>query len=191
MRGVTANSSLTVWTLGHGQRSFDEYVEMLTDYDIDVVVDVRSKPLTRFTPHFNRARLHPALEELGLRYVYLGDRLGGMPDRPEFYDAEGHTLYAPIARASWFVDGIAQVEGLAGAHTVALTCLEEEPERCHRHMLIGKALVDDGVAVGHIRHAGYSETQAELDARMGVTAASYIGAAWRSPIPMRGGHNKR
>lgn len=188
---MTANPPVTIWTLGHGQRSFDEYVEMLSDYDIQVVVDVRSKPVTRFTPYFNRLRLQDALEEVGFRYVYLGDKLGGMPDSSEFYDAEGRTLYAPIARQSWFADGIAQVEGLASARTVALTCLEEDPERCHRHLLLGKALTDRGAAVLHIRHAGYTETQAELDTRMGVTAASYVDEAWRSPIPMRGGHNRR
>lgn len=188
---VTAQTPLTIWTLGHGQRSFDDYVEMLTDYDIKAVVDVRSKPQTRFTPHFNRIRLQPALEEVGFRYTYLGDRLGGMPSGDKYYDKDSHTLYAAVSREPWFIAGIEQVERLAEAQNVALTCLEEEPERCHRHLLLGKILSDRGTLVDHIRHAGYTESQAELDEREGVTAASYTGAAWRSPMPMKGGHNKR
>lgn len=191
MSALKANSSLTIWTLGHSQRSFDEYVEMLTDYGIDTVVDVRSKPQTRFTPHFNRVRLQGALEEVDFRYVYLGDKLGGMPPQGEFYDTDGHTLYAPISCQPWFVDGLTKVERLARSHNVALTCLEEEPERCHRHVLLGKVLTDRGSEVQHIRHAGYIESQAELDERLGVTPASYVGDAWRSPIPMKGGHNRR
>jgi uncharacterized protein (DUF488 family) len=182
---------VTVWTLGHGQRSFDDYVEMLTDHDARVVVDVRSKPQTRFTPHFNRNRLTASLEEIGFEYVFLGDRLGGMPGKERYYDADGHTLYALISREPWFSDGIEQVEKLATAQNVVLTCLEEEPERCHRHLLIGKILADRGVDVQHIRHAGYSESQGELDDRMGVTPASFSAGAWRSPMPMKSGHNKR
>ena len=52
---------------------------------------------------------------------------------------------------------------------VALTCIEEDPERCHRHLLLGKTLTDRGADVQHIRHAGYLESQTELDERMCVT----------------------
>jgi uncharacterized protein (DUF488 family) len=181
---------LTIWTLGHSQRSFDEYVEILSDHGVELVVDIRSKPFTRFTPHFNRARLQPGLEELGLRYVFLGDKLGGMPNKDEYYDAEGHTRYALISRQPWFAAGIQEVEAFAATQSVALTCLEDEPERCHRHLLVGKALNDRGVDVEHIRHAGYTESQTELDARMNVTPAWYTDRAWRSPQPMKGGHGK-
>lgn len=190
MPRVTTEGPSTIWTLGHGQRSFDEYVEMLADHDIEVVVDIRSKPISRFKPHFNRDRLRPALEEIDIDYLFLGDKLGGMPKDDHFYDAAGHTLYAPLSRQPWFVDGIEQIEALAARKNVALICLEEDPERCHRHLLIGKTLADRGSDVQHIRHAGYVESQAELDERMGVTAASFTADAWRSPIPMRGGHGK-
>jgi uncharacterized protein (DUF488 family) len=183
-------SPQTIWTLGHGQRSFDEYVEMLADHDIKEVVDIRSKPLARFQPHFNRDRFRVALTEIDLEYRYLGDKLGGMPKADVYYDAEGHTLYAPLSSEPWFVAAIDEVARLGAKHGVALICLEEEPERCHRHLLVGKALSDRGVDVQHIRHAGYLESQQELDERMGVTAASYTGGAWRSPIPMQGGHGK-
>lgn len=190
MACVTPASPLTIWTLGHSQRTFDEYVEMLSDHEIKEVVDIRSKPVSRFKPHFNRDRLRAALEEIDVEYRFLGDRLGGMPKAETYYDAEGHTLYALLSREPWFVEAIDEVEGLARKHHVALTCLEEEPERCHRHLLVGKALADRGVDVQHIRHAGYLETQQELDDRMEVTAASYAADAWRSPLPMKGGHGK-
>jgi uncharacterized protein (DUF488 family) len=181
---------LTIWTLGHGRVTFDEYTEMLTDHEIKVVVDIRSKPVARFTPQFTRERLRPALEEVDFEYRFLGDKLGGMPGKDEYYDAEGHTQYGLVSREPWFIDGIEQLERLASAQNVALICLEEDPERCHRHLLLGKVLSDRGTEVQHVRHAGYIESQAELDERIGVTPAWYVGDAWRSPIPMRGGHGK-
>lgn len=187
---VTAAQPLTIWTLGHGQRTFDEYVEMLTDHDINEVVDIRSKPVSRFKPHFNRDRFRAALLEIDFEYRYLGDKLGGMPNSEAYYDAEGHTLYTLLSREPWFVDAIGELERLVAKHNVALTCLEEEPERCHRHLLVGKMLADRGIDVQHIRHAGYLETQQELDDRMDVTSASYAADAWRSPLPMKGGHGK-
>lgn len=187
---MTSAAPLTIWTLGHGQRSFDEYAEMLTDHDIEHIVDVRSKPVSRFKPHFNRDRLRAALTEVEFAYSYLGDKLGGMPSDDSYYDAAGHTLYAPLSREPWFIEAIDEIERLAATHNVAMTCLEEEPERCHRHLLLGKALTDRGIDIQHIRHAGYLESQQELDQRLGVTAASYADDVWRSPIPMRGGHGK-
>jgi uncharacterized protein (DUF488 family) len=189
MRRVSAKS-LTVWTLGHGMSEFDDYTEILADHDIELVIDIRSKPLMRFAPRFNRGRLAPALVDAGFQYVYLGDRLGGRPTGDRYYDDDGHTLYAPLNAESWFTEGIERVEQLAAEHNVALTCIEEEPERCHRHLLVGHALESRGTDVQHIRRAGYLESHAELDQRMGVTAASFIGGAWRSPMPMKGGHNR-
>ncbi len=169
---------------------FDDYTEILADHDIAMVVDIRSKPLMRFAPRFNQRNLEPALVDAGFRYVFLGDRLGGRPNGVQYYDSDGHTLYAPLSAELWFADGIERVEQLAADCNVALTCVEEEPERCHRHLLVGKVLSDRGTDVQHIRRAGYVESQAELDQRMGITAVSFVGGTWRSPMPMKGGHNR-
>lgn len=180
----------TIWTVGHGQRKFDEFTEILADHDIAVVIDIRSKPIVRFSPHFNQKQIEPALVDAGFQYLFLGDLLGGRPTGDRFYDADGHTAYDVVSGEPWFKQGIEQVEKLAATKNVALTCLEEKPEDCHRHLLVGKILTDRGAIVEHVRHAGYVETQAELDERMGVTAASFVGGAWRSPIPMKGGHGR-
>lgn len=182
---------LTVWTLGHAHHEFDHYVGLLQASDIELVIDVRSIPVIRFAPWYNRAALEPALVSRGIDYEYLGDELGGRPSGDEFYDSEGHTLYQPLSSLQSFKDGVAAVEERARGRKVALTCLEEEPERCHRYPLIGEVLTRHGAEVLHIRRDGKLETQQEVDQRLGVTQGSLFGGGvWRSPLPMKEGHNR-
>jgi uncharacterized protein (DUF488 family) len=183
-------ASTTVLTVGHGHSEFDDYLAQLHSHGVQMIVDIRSIPLIRFAPWFNRANLQPALTSAGIGYEFLGDRLGGRPEGDEFYDADGHTLYDPLSAKDWFIKGIERVEALAAGATVALTCLEEEPERCHRHPLLGRILTGRGTDVLHVRRSGTIESQADVDRRMGVHQGSLLGVAWRSPLPMRGGHNK-
>jgi uncharacterized protein (DUF488 family) len=186
-----ATPAVTLWTLGHGHSELDDYLALLADNSIDTVVDIRSIPTIRFAPWFSRANFEPALISSGLEYVYLGDRLGGRPHGDQYYDAEGHTLYEPVSAEPWFGEGIEQLETLATSGRVALTCLEEEPERCHRHPLLGRVLQDRGATVLHIRRSGLIESQADVDQRMGSLQTSLLAApVWRSPLPMHGGHNK-
>jgi|SRR5215213_3997090 len=186
-----AAPDLTIWTLGHGHSEFDDYLALLGDNSIETVVDIRSIPTIRFAPWFSRANLEPALISSGLNYVFLGDRLGGRPHGDRYYDAEGHTLYEEVNAERWFVEGIDRLQTLAASTRVALTCLEEEPERCHRHPLLGRVLKDRGADVLHIRRSGLIESQTDVDQRTGSLQTSLLDApAWRSPLPMHGGHNK-
>lgn len=189
MRRMVA-SVLTIWTVGHGHSEFDDYLSLLAANTIDTIVDIRSIPTIRFAPWFSRANLEPALVSAGVNYVFLGDRLGGCPQGDEYYDAEGHTLYEPLSAERWFVQGIEELEALAASNRVALTCLEEEPERCHRHPLLGRVLSERAAEVLHIRRTGQIETQADVDQRTGALQTSMLSQAWRSPLPMHGGHNK-
>ena len=49
------------------------------------VADVRSAPMSRFSPHFNKAALAASLAGQGIDYVFLGKALGGRPERAEMY----------------------------------------------------------------------------------------------------------
>jgi uncharacterized protein (DUF488 family) len=86
-----------VWTIGHSNHPLDRFVELVAGERIEFLVDVRSFPYSRFAPHFNREELDAAMSARGIRYLFLGDALGGRPDSEERYDAEGHALYQPMS----------------------------------------------------------------------------------------------
>lgn len=66
-----------VYTIGHSNRSMDEFVSILKEYDIRVVVDVRRFPTSRKYPWFSRDALEKRFKKEGLMYIWLGDLLGG------------------------------------------------------------------------------------------------------------------
>ena len=76
-----AISSLTIWTVGHSTRTSGEFIGLLRQYQIEILVDVRHFPGSRRFPHFNKAALHDALATAGIRYAHLSELGGRRPAR--------------------------------------------------------------------------------------------------------------
>ena len=66
----------TLYTIGHSTRTFDELVEALRAHSISTLVDIRSFPMSRRLPHFNRESLEKTLPEAGIHYIWMKE-LGG------------------------------------------------------------------------------------------------------------------
>jgi uncharacterized protein (DUF488 family) len=154
-----------LFTIGHSNQALEDFLDLLQQQGIEVVADVRTVPRSRYVPHFNAKPLAAALARRAIDYLSLGLELGGRPESDEFYDEQGHVLYGRLAVSPAFQEGIDRVLGEAASYRIALLCSEENPSRCHRHLLIGRVLRERGIAVSHIRGDGRLETEAELAAR--------------------------
>ena len=144
-------SSPPLYTIGYGARDLSAFIAALRRYAVAYLLDVRSRPYSRYKPDLSRERLEEHLRQAGIRYVYLGDALGGLPADRSCYDAEGKVDYAKVVERDFYRAGIerlvsAQAQGLA----VAVMCSEGKPEMCHRSKLIGKTLAARGLPVAHI-----------------------------------------
>lgn len=147
---MTTESAPPIYTIGYGDRDLDRFIAVLEANAIAYLLDVRSAPYSRFKPEFSKAALAKALADHGIRYVYVGDSLGGRPDDPTCY-VDGRVDYAIVRTKEFFRRGIARVEAAHRQHLrVALMCSEGRPEECHRTRLIGEALVAQGTPVVHI-----------------------------------------
>jgi len=144
----------TIWTVGHSRHELPALLGVLHGAGIEVVADVRSQPFSRYNPQFNRERLRAAMQEAGLGYVFLGTELGGRPPEPGLHDSQGRVRYGALARTERFSAGLRRLLAEADRHRVAVLCSEEDPRRCHRRLLIGRALVSHGICVRHIRGDG-------------------------------------
>ncbi len=156
----------TLFTIGYGARSIEEFLETLRHFDIAYVIDVRSKPYSRYKPDFSKDQLERHLQAVGIRYVFMGDTLGGRPNDRALYTDDDKVDYAKLRESKIFKEGIdrlkkAQSQGLR----VTLLCSEGRPEQCHRSHLIGQTLTDIGIPVTHIDENGDSFSQAEVTAR--------------------------
>ena len=177
-----------VFTIGHSNHESDVFVALLRKHGVDVVVDVRSAPYSRYLPQ-------EALRAAGIAYVFRGRELGGQPADRACYDADGRVMYDALAETAAFSEGIGfvldtvsvrpePVEGRTDtaphsmqrsetirertdtARRMALMCSEKEPLECHRTLLIAQTLAKSSVAVAHIHADGHLESHAEAMNRL-------------------------
>jgi uncharacterized protein (DUF488 family) len=156
MQSLSANLSESncrepLLTIGYGnQRSFDDFVALLLSHGVEYLVDVRTKPFSKFRPEFSQEPLAANLRRSGITYVSLGETLGGRPSDPTCY-TNGKVDYGKVRERDWFAEGLTRlVTGWREGHRIAIMCAELAPERCHRTKLVGEALVAQGVLVAHI-----------------------------------------
>src|SRR2546421_12049624 len=139
-----------IFSIGHGGHSRASFLEQLSRVDVSYVVDVRSMPYSRYQPEFSRESLDKLLAEKRVRYVFMGDLLGGRPKDEDCY-TEGKVDYTKTRSKDFFLRGIARlksayVQGLS----LCLLCSEAQPSQCHRAKLVSAALADEGVEVLHL-----------------------------------------
>ncbi len=157
-------ASPRVFTIGHSNHTVEHFLGLLKAHAIQVVVDARSQPYSKYATQFDHEALKPVLQAAGIRYLYLGKELGGRPEGDEFYDEEGHVFYDRVAATPLFQEGLARLERGIREYTVATLCAEENPAACHRRLLVSRVLLDHGFQVDHIRGDGRVQTEAEVAA---------------------------
>jgi uncharacterized protein (DUF488 family) len=91
-----------LYTIGHGNRKAPDFLALLKEYGIKYLVDVRSIPHSRFHPQFNRNALESFLSQHDIRYVFMGDELGGRPKDVSCYDMEGKIDYDRLKTKDFF-----------------------------------------------------------------------------------------
>ena len=148
----------TLHTIGHSTRSLDELVEALRAHSIRTLVDIRSFPMSRRLPHFNREFLEKALPDRGIRYVWLkslgGRRAKIRDDSPNIaLRNPSFRNYADYMLTPEFERGMAELISLAEHSPTAYMCAERLYFRCHR-MLVSDWLVAHGHEVLHIDGTG-------------------------------------
>ncbi|MGA9185588.1 MAG: DUF488 domain-containing protein [Candidatus Acidiferrales bacterium] len=144
---------LTVFTIGHSNRTWKEFLELLRAHGIKRVVDVRTIPRSRHNPQFNRETLATKLRSARIGYVHLR-KLGGLRharrDSPNMgWRNTSFRGFADYMQTADFEAGIARLIKLAKQKRSAVMCAEAVPWRCHRS-LIGDALVVRGIRVADI-----------------------------------------
>jgi uncharacterized protein (DUF488 family) len=144
----------TLYTIGHSTRSLDELVEAFQAHSIQTLADIRSFPMSRRLPHFNRESLEKSLPEAGIQYVWMKD-LGGRRKRSRDDSPnvalrnESFRNYADYMLTSEFERAIADLIKLGERSRTAYMCAERVYFRCHR-MLVSDWLMAHGHEVAHI-----------------------------------------
>ena len=154
-----------VFTIGHSNHEWDVFAALLAKHGVELLVDTRTSPVSRYAPWANARTLKARLGRAGLNYTFMGDSLGGKPSDGSCYRADGRPDYREIRTRTFFRDGIDALLEIAEGRSVVLMCAEEDPSKCHRRLLIEPALLDRGVDVRHIRGDGTVATSGTLGSK--------------------------
>lgn len=134
--------SLTLYTIGHSNHAIETFLDRLQRNQIQVVVDVRSYPMSRYNPQFNRETLRESLDQHGIDYVSRWHSSLGGRGNPEQH---------------LFDEGIQGVLELARTKRVAVMCSEGDHHKCHRHSKLTPVFEQLGATVIHILRSGEQE----------------------------------
>ena len=156
---------MDIYTIGHSNHTWVTFSALLEQHGIQILVDVRSRPYSRWAAFANRTRLPELLASEKIDYVFMGDALGGKPAERALYGADDLPDYALIAESESYRQGLKLLIALAKDSTAAIMCSEEDPSKCHRHLLIGPSVAEMGIGALHIRKDGVVLTSEELGAK--------------------------
>jgi uncharacterized protein (DUF488 family) len=168
-------SSQPLFTIGHSNHPIEHFLALLRRHGVEVVADVRSRPYSRFVPHFGKERLAHLLENEGLGYLFLGQELGGKPVRDD--PPQARLEYQARIEEPSFRRGIQTLLDAAADRRVALVCRERDPLDCHRLHLICRYLRPMALDIRHILPDGEVQAQQATERRL-------LAQAGKTEVPL-------
>ncbi len=148
-----------LFTIGHSTHPLDQFLALLAEHGIEVLVDIRRFPGSRKFPHFHQDQLVSTLPKAGIEYHWL-EALGGRRGQQANGSSKNLGLrnesfrnYADYMLTEEFREGVQQLLAIAAAKPTAFMCSESVFWRCHRR-LVSDFLLAEGITVQHIMPTG-------------------------------------
>jgi len=150
---VKTDVLVEIYTIGHSNRTPAEFVRLLKKYGIEVLVDIRKVPSSRFE-HFKSENLKRILENEGIEYIWMrklgGFRKKGLKDSPNIaIKSKGFRNYTDYMLSDEFEEAVNNLIKLAKERIVAIMCAERLFWQCHR-VFLSDYLFIKGFRVIHI-----------------------------------------
>lgn len=152
--------------MGYGNRGYEAFLGLLREHRFTHLVDVRSVPQSSYWEDFRRERLSYLLSQTEIKYVYMGDTLGGVENSPVLCKDPGSVDIEPLRKEPKLEKGVAKLIEAASdtRKRIVLMCGCLRPHKCHRSRLLGPALVERGVNYLHVGDEGTFVAQAQIEA---------------------------
>jgi uncharacterized protein (DUF488 family) len=147
----------TLFTLGYQQRTLDEFVSILVESSIDVLVDVRETAWSH-KPGFSKGAFQTSLAARGIEYIHA-DFAGN----PKWLRSNAASHRECLDWYSWYLGEFEEIvpaferllaEQLRRGKRVCVTCFERHADDCHRAILAAKWQARGARRVTHLATAG-------------------------------------
>ena len=156
-----------IYTVGHSTHEFSYFLTLLSAYQINCIVDVRSIPASGRNPQYNQGALQNNLQAEDIIYLHFGKEFGARQPSSTVQNEDGQVDFEKFRQTNAFQKGINQLEdGLEKGYNIALMCSESHPLDCHRFSMISNFLVDNGFEVHHILKDKTLVAHEEMEAEM-------------------------
>jgi len=158
----------TVYSIGHGTATAEEFTRTLTDAGVRLLTDIRSAPGSRRNPQFGQSALRDTLAAAGIEYVHLPGLGGRRAPRRDSPHPSGLRVaafrgYADHMASAEFAADLARLEEFARLTPSAFMCAETLWWKCHRRLLADR-MTADGWTVVQLRVGGPPEPHRLTDA---------------------------
>ena len=142
---------MEIYTIGHSNYKIEKLIDMLKYYNINCVVDIRGTPYSKYNVQFDKETIRYTLSKAGFIYIYMAKELAAKRINKQSYNEEGYSDFEKVIKEKEFLEGIERLKnGCNKGYNIALLGAMQEPIRCHRAILVGKALRKSGFNVKHI-----------------------------------------
>ena len=145
-----------LFTIGHSNRKWNEFISILEHKNVDLLVDVRRYPWSRVCPQFNSEQMATKLHEENVSYIHI-EKLGGRRNtlncRYDGYNNSGwknksFRAYADYMTTISFREGINDLlSHMQKYSNLSIMCAEAIPWRCHRRMIADYLTMVQGISV--------------------------------------------
>lgn len=191
---------MIVYTIGHSNYPEEKLIDMLKYYKIDTVVDIRGIPYSKYNVQYNKETIEQSLRSKGFIYIYMAKELAAKRMSKISYNAEGYADFEKVIKEEDFIKGIERLRnGCRKGYNIALLGAMQDPIRCHRSILCGRALRKAGFDVKHILddYSTYSQEEIEEDLldkyfpdRAQITIDSLMGKGMDEEEMIKEGYRK-
>ncbi|WP_343101848.1 DUF488 domain-containing protein [Romboutsia sp. MSSM.1001216sp_RTP31141st1_G3_RTP31141_220114] len=155
---------MQVFAIGHSNYPIEKLIDMLNQYNINCVVDIRETPYSRYNIQYNREDFCKTLRKEGFIYIYMGKEFGARRGSKESYNREGFADFEKVSKEDIFKKGIERIkDGCKKGYKIALLGAMQDPIRCHRSILVGRRLNENGINVKYILHEGDVAEQEDIE----------------------------
>jgi uncharacterized protein (DUF488 family) len=142
---------MDIYTIGHSNYSVEKLIDMLKYYDINCVIDIRGTPYSKYNVQYNKEIIAKSLKEAGFLYIYMAKEFAANRENKLSYNKEGYSDFEKVVNEKEFINGIERLKaGCEKGYIIALLGAMQDPIRCHRSILIGRALREHKFNVKHI-----------------------------------------
>lgn len=155
---------MVIYTIGHSNYPVEKLIDMLRYYNINCVVDIRGTPYSKYNVQYNKETIEKTLKDEGFIYIYMAKELAAKRLNKISYNKEGYADFEKVMNEEDFKYGIERLKkGCQKGYNIALLGAMQDPIRCHRSILVGRALRDNDFIVKHILDDYSTASQEDLE----------------------------